>query len=751
MASINEHVAEKKDDSKGSKQTGVEDQQLCLVHEESSNKNAQNDKTISVASTTRRAPPVWPLVGLAQVQESAPNTQTTQENMQSAQPQPRKRSGPLNIAENTNPPELPPRRRMTDNQITNNENPPALPPRNTAPSTYKTEAAMSAGFVNSRKGGFSGNPTLWENERKMVSRTGRVACVPLPVQGKGALSLLQFVEKYSRSLPAEVWVEKGHYGSNDPETLGNNERLIISFVKSKKVLTIITSTRQKFNLPLGSAVQLSLLYNLSGNEEEARKGYTFQTVGDLVGQSPHLPKIVCATQAYRGNGLRSTVYPNEILLVKNFNTQTEKLHVISLGQEAISKFLPLQCNGCFTTKPSKLRMFVSDINVHIGTTVSVLQLSAELELSQLKAMSVDTSIDKSLDGIVKISGFTTERSLIVTRVAEDGAPSTASKKVFEIPVNENLSDVEVVVMQKNMPAQHAPDLASLEVELESLYKEDDRSVSAKTQKLLDDFVRHGHERDGLVFNAHCNVYDEVSDRPPSPVPKVIPYATQDLLKREIEMSSKSDQEMEEVDWDTPATQDSQQPARRPSDMRPSESEDQYSESEASSVSVPKSELEMTIRSVLSDFISDKQKDRGSHYYYTSMDSTEGKLPLQDLYIIPLILLLCEFLIDKDSASRVKLSDVMMELSEIENLWYIFGIRLGVSKTKLDQIHANYGSGPCPNGRCFIETISQWQDNHDNVNWSSIVRALYSMEKKQLAKRVADKHSETIKTNYSFSR
>ena len=88
MASINEHVAEKKDDSKGSKQTKVDDQQLCPVHEESSNKNAQDDKTISIALTTRRAPPVWRLVWLVQVQESAPNTQTTQENMQSAQSQP---------------------------------------------------------------------------------------------------------------------------------------------------------------------------------------------------------------------------------------------------------------------------------------------------------------------------------------------------------------------------------------------------------------------------------------------------------------------------------------------------------------------------------------------------------------------------------------------------------------------------------------------------------------------------------------
>lgn len=82
----------------------------------------------------------------------------------------------------------------------------------------------------------------------------------------------------------------------------------------------------------------------------------------------------------------------------------------------------------------------------------------------------------------------------------------------------------------------------------------------------------------------------------------------------------------------------------------------------------------------------------------------------------------------------------MELSEIENLWYMFGIHLGMQKAKLDQIQANYGSGPWPQGRCLIETIYQWQENYENATWSSIVRALYSMQKKLLAKRVAAKHS-----------
>ena len=100
---------------------------------------------------------------------------------------------------------------------------------------------------------------------------------------------------------------------------------------------------------------------------------------------------------------------------------------------------------------------------------------------------------------------------------------------------------------------------------------------------------------------------------------------------------------------------------------------------------------------------------------------------------------------------MKLSDVILELGEIEVLWYFLGIRLGVPKSKLDQIYANYGSGLNPHGRCLIETICHWQDNSENATWSNIVNALYSMERKQLARRVANKHSElkTYEAIYSY--
>ena len=348
-------------------------------------------------------------------------------------------------------------------------------------------------------------------EQEKVSHTG-CSLQERWENGPETLSLLQFVEKYSKSLPAQVIIERGHYGSNDTETLGSQEKLIISFVKSRKVLNIVTSTKQKFTLPLGSAVQLRLLYNPEGNEEKARKGYKFQSVGHLIKKFPaKLPRVICATKAYTGDDKESTVRENELLVVESYDMQTKRLKVRSHdGENPTPKFLLDQCKGYFTTDPSKVCLYVSDIDKYIGTPLSILELQAILDMSKLAVMPPDTQIDKSLSGVVTLSGFVTERSLIGKRIEENGIPS-AQPKSIEIPVTDNLHDVEVMVTQINLTKKYSPS-TTLDVQLESWYQEE----STASQRLLNDSVRHGHEREGVDINAAYNLYDELGERPPPP-------------------------------------------------------------------------------------------------------------------------------------------------------------------------------------------------------------------------------------------
>ena len=612
MASLNGCTVESEDDSRSYKRSDSGDKLI---------------NPTSQAVTRQCPPPKWKLPGLAK--EISPDSgHLSSHNMH------RNHSTHFDQPDSASPPDLPPRmgRRMSDDSENRREKPPPLPPRNASDSKVNGKD-QSAGFVNYRKGGFSGTPSKWRNEREKVSRTGRFACVPPTLQekwgiGLETLSLLQFVEKYSDSLPAQVSVEKGHYGSNDPETLGNQEKLIISFVKSRKVLNIVTSSKQKFTLPLGSAVQLSLLYNPEGNEERAREGYKFQSVGELVTKFPgaNLPRVICATKAYNGDGLKSTVCENEQLVVESYDIQTKKLKVISHGRNSIPKFLPEQCEGQFTTEPSKVCLYVSDINKYIGTPLSILELQAILDTSELAAMSADTQIDKSLSGVVTLSGFVTERSLIGTRVEEERIAS-AQPKAFEIPVTDNLCNVEVTVMQTNMSIRYPPTTIGLDVQLESWYQEESIG-STKMQRLFDDYVRHGHERDGVAINAAYNVYDELHEPPPPQIPHRIaqasPYSISDLLQPQL--SSAHNDDSDEVDSGT-STRDPDEQSSLSESPAAGDTDDHYIHTGGDSVGVTKSELEMTIRSVLSEVMGEKQKVQPAERcsgYYTSMDPKEGK-------------------------------------------------------------------------------------------------------------------------------
>ena len=344
---------------------------------------------------------------------------------------------------------------------------------------------LSAGFVSERRGGFSGTLSKWGNERENVSRTGRFACVPPALEekwesGLETVPLHQFVTEYSRSLPALIRFEEDHYESLDPETFRNHERLIISFVKSRNVLIIKTSTKQKFKLPLGSAVQVSLLYNPERNIERAYKGYQFQSVGEIVEkypEAPHLPRVICVTKAYSGDRLNSS---NELLVVGSYDAITKRLQVISHGKTSIPKFLPNQCEGEFTTEPSKVRLYVSDIDYYICTLLNVCpNLLATLDVSELALMSPDAQVDKSLNGVVTLSGFGTEWSLIATRVEGEGISSAKPKMAFEIPMDDNFRNVKVRVIEKNVAD---PPVITPEVQLEPWCQES--TATTKIQRFL---------------------------------------------------------------------------------------------------------------------------------------------------------------------------------------------------------------------------------------------------------------------------
>ena len=153
-------------------------------------------------------------------------------------------------------------------------------------------------------------------------------------------------------------------------------------------------------------------------------------------------------------------------------------------------------------------------------------------------------------------------------------------------------------------------------------------ASTKIQRLFDDYVRHGHERDGVAINAAYNVYDELSEPPPPQVPARIPqaspYSVRDLLQPQPQSSHLHDSD--EADSGISSRDPDERSSLSESPPDSAANDHSMHASVGDSVGVTKSDLEMTIRSVLSEVMGEKQprvqQDRYS-CYYTSMDSSEG--------------------------------------------------------------------------------------------------------------------------------
>jgi len=108
-------------------------------------------------------------------------------------------------------------------------------------------------------------------------------------------------------------VSKGVYGMDERYSLSTSDRCIVHFVKKRELVRIQDpQTNKEFSVPINSAIKFSVIYNPNNNDTEARLGFHFTLVSDILERSP-LPKI----------GLASLTDPNiegfkssEILVMK---------------------------------------------------------------------------------------------------------------------------------------------------------------------------------------------------------------------------------------------------------------------------------------------------------------------------------------------------------------------------------------------------------------------------------------------------
>ena len=85
-----------------------------------------------------------------------------------------------------------------------------------------------------------------------------------------------------------------------------------------------------------------------------------------------------------------------------------------------------------------------------------------------------------------------------------------------------------------------------------------------------------------------------------------------------------------------------------------------------------------------------------------------------------------------------------ELSSVAE-WYTLGINLGLPKHELDIIRKDFDREGVL--QCRLEMLTLWYDNHPDVTWSDLVKALDQTSQKRLAHKLALKYSKCL--NFSL--
>ena len=258
------------------------------------------------------------------------------------------------------------------------------------------------------------------------------------------LSIQQLVQKHSNSLPARTKVVQGYYGQN--VELITDELYDIHFIKHQKVVNIKDAQGTIYTVPLASSLQFGLLFNHGTQQEDNTEGITFHKASDIMAQRV-LPGVVCATKAFPGADEMSSVQENEVLKVLCVEVQgKECLKVFSFRTQS-EKVLRADCAGEFSTKPSLIRLHLSDIITCIPCRAVI--FIDETATPPTVAKKFSTSL---LSGPIIITGSKIETSLVAS-LSKNKKPVKPSQKdsgkvtLLDIPLADHLSEVEFSIME----------------------------------------------------------------------------------------------------------------------------------------------------------------------------------------------------------------------------------------------------------------------------------------------------------------
>ena len=327
-----------------------------------------------------------------------------------------------------------------------------------------------------------------------------------------SLSLQQFVQKYSKSIPACVKVTYGYYGQSEDSELITDELYNVHFAKHQKVAIIKDTQGTVYSVPLASTLQFGLVFN----EQESMDGTTFHKVSDIMALKV-LPKVVCAMKAFKGADESSSVRKNEILKIQSIEMRgKEALKVFSITANSV-KVLQANCKGDFSTKPSFIRLHLQDILTCIPCKAVMFIDETVTTLATAKVFP--SSI---LSGPILIAESKVETSLVASFSNKTACEDSEIGTLLDIPLADYLSKAEVAILEspstqevqllcddtKRIMREFHPSKLKYLREMKS-------ARAARLQSLLYGEVQKGQEMVGVELES--SIADQFSLPIPSPL------------------------------------------------------------------------------------------------------------------------------------------------------------------------------------------------------------------------------------------
>ena len=321
-----------------------------------------------------------------------------------------------------------------------------------------------------------------------------------------SMSLSKLIENHKREFPLQVRVSAGFFGATERETFSDGDLLNVHCMKQLKLVALETLKGRMVKVPLNSGLQFGVLFNPKHNASEAVKGFNFETAGDII-RHPKLPLLICATKRYKGSNADSSVEENEMLLVNEVKPGRFKQNlictVIGSGKQ---KRLSETCAGHFTTDPSRLKMFLSEIINYFSMPQMAVVYYPENHVSEFDSDEKE-GIPLVHAEVVRVVSIETEKTILATSALVDpledelgsrGLPSPApvepaSPTMFEIPIELPVMEVQIVEPSES--------------EFEKLYGE--------TRELLENFDSSGakhHVRIGAEDDIYYTVVRDHEDK-----------------------------------------------------------------------------------------------------------------------------------------------------------------------------------------------------------------------------------------------